>query len=105
MLAARPFNVGRRNQRKFMRRLLIATVILAAAACYAAPPELKTEEQKTLYALGYAVADSLKGFNLTAAELEVVKSGIADGVLLKKAPIETQEYMPKIRELQTTRMA
>jgi FKBP-type peptidyl-prolyl cis-trans isomerase FkpA len=88
-----------------MRRLLLATVIALAASCNAAPPEVKTEEQKTLYALGYAVADNLKPFNLTAAELETVKAGFADGVLQKKAAVEPKDYFPKIRELQTTRLA
>ena len=77
-----------------MRRLLLASAILLTASCNAAPPEMKTEEQKTLYALGYAVADNLKSFNLTAAELEIVKAGFTDGVLQKKAAVEAKEYFP-----------
>jgi FKBP-type peptidyl-prolyl cis-trans isomerase FkpA len=91
-----------------MRRLLIASLALIVAACNAAPPpsaKVETEEQKTLYALGYAVADNLKPFTLTAAELDVVKQGFTDGVLQNKATVEPQEYFPKIRELQTVRMA
>jgi len=88
-----------------MRRLLLASAILLTASCNAAPPEMKTEEQKTLYALGYAVADNLKSFNLTAAELEIVKAGFTDGVLHKKEAVEAKEYFPKIRELQTARAA
>lgn len=91
-----------------MRRLTIASVALIVAACNAAPPppaKVETDEQKTLYALGYAVAENLKPFSLTAAELDVVKQGFADGVLQKKATVEPQEFFPKIRELQTVRMA
>lgn len=88
-----------------MRILLIAFAVLVGISSNAAPPEVKTDDQKTLYALGYAVADNLKQFNLTAAELEVVKSGFTDGVLLKKPTVEPKDFYPKIRELQATRVA
>lgn len=88
-----------------MRRLLLACFVLLAASCNAAPPEVKTDEQKTLYALGFAVADNLKSFELTPAELEIVKAGFADAVLKKKATAEPKDFIPKIRELQTVRMA
>jgi FKBP-type peptidyl-prolyl cis-trans isomerase FkpA/FKBP-type peptidyl-prolyl cis-trans isomerase FklB len=42
---------------------------------------------------------------LTAEELAIVKAGFADGSEKKKATVEPQEFYPKIRELQTTRMA
>ncbi len=88
-----------------MRRLLLAFAILLAASCNAAPPELKTDEQKTLYVLGYAVSDNLKSFNLTPAEIEIVKAGFADGAAQKKPTVEPQPFYPKIRELQTSRVA
>ena len=55
--------------------------MLVAAAAAAAGPELKTDEQKTLYALGLAVSRSLAPFTLTDSEIELVKAGLADGVL------------------------
>jgi FKBP-type peptidyl-prolyl cis-trans isomerase FkpA len=66
-------------------------------------PELKTEEQKTLYALGLAVAGGLAPFALSAADLELVKAGITDGVLNRSRQVELQAYGPKIQELQRSR--
>jgi FKBP-type peptidyl-prolyl cis-trans isomerase FkpA len=91
-----------------MRSTLILLCAVGVAGCNAAAPpapKLETDEQKTLYSLGYAVSDNLKPFDLTAEELEAIKAGFADGVAGKKAVVEPQEYYPKIRELQTKRMA
>jgi FKBP-type peptidyl-prolyl cis-trans isomerase FkpA len=91
-----------------MRRLLLATAVVLTAGCTAATPpaaKVETEEQKTLYALGYAVSDNLKSFDLKPEEAELVKAGFADGIAQKKATAEPQEYMAKLRELNTTRMA
>jgi FKBP-type peptidyl-prolyl cis-trans isomerase FkpA len=68
-----------------------------------AAPELKTEEQKTLYAVGLAVAGSLSSFALSAAELDLVKAGLTDGVLNRRRQVDLQAYGIKIRELQTAR--
>src|SRR5438552_336872 len=57
----------------------IAIVLVLTPVVGAAGPELKTDEQKTLYALGLVIARNLASFNLTKADLEVVEAGIADG--------------------------
>jgi FKBP-type peptidyl-prolyl cis-trans isomerase FkpA len=88
-----------------MRSLFIAVALFVATTAIAAPPDVKTDEQKTLYALGYAVADNLKPFSLTAAELEIVKAGFSDGVLQKKPAVEPKDFYPKIRDLQATRVS
>jgi len=59
--------------------LLVGGAVAPSARAQTAP-ELKTEEQKTLYAIGLAVAGSLSSFALSPAELELVKSGLTDGV-------------------------
>jgi FKBP-type peptidyl-prolyl cis-trans isomerase FkpA/FKBP-type peptidyl-prolyl cis-trans isomerase FklB len=71
----------------------------------AAGPEPTTDEQKTLYALGAAMSQGLASFNLTEAELEMVKVGLSDGVLKKPLKAEVQTYSNKIQELQKARMA
>jgi FKBP-type peptidyl-prolyl cis-trans isomerase FkpA/FKBP-type peptidyl-prolyl cis-trans isomerase FklB len=93
-----------------MRKVLVSSlllVLLAAPAVPAAAPELKTEEQKTLYALGLAIAQNLGSFALTPAELEVVKAGMTDGVAGKEKDrkVDFQVYGPKIQDLQRGRMA
>jgi len=84
----------------------IALVLVLAGAAGAAGPELKTDEQKTLYALGLVIARNLASFYLTAADLKVVEAGIADGILKtepKAADLET--WGPKIQVLATARAA
>jgi FKBP-type peptidyl-prolyl cis-trans isomerase FkpA/FKBP-type peptidyl-prolyl cis-trans isomerase FklB len=90
-----------------MRWLVLGILVLALSApAGAAGQELKTEEEKTLYALGLAVSQGLAAFNLTPAELELVKAGIADGVLKQQPPkVDLQAYGPKVRELQQARLA
>ena len=81
----------------------IVAILVAAPQVFAAGPQLQTEEQKTLYALGLAVSQSLSVFGLTEAELEVVKAGLTDGVLNRERRVDLQTYTPKIQELQRTR--
>jgi FKBP-type peptidyl-prolyl cis-trans isomerase FkpA len=91
-----------------MRKALILAGVLVAAVTTvggAASPELKTEDQKTLYALGLAISRNLGAFTLSEAELDVVKAGLTDGVLNHKALVDLQTYGPKIQELQKTRAA
>ena len=64
---------------------------------------LKTEEDKTLYALGLSVGQSLKTFSLTPAELERVKEGMSDAVTGAKPKVEIQDYMSKLNELAKAR--
>jgi FKBP-type peptidyl-prolyl cis-trans isomerase FkpA len=66
-------------------------------------PQLGTDEQKTLYAVGLAVAGSLSVFALSAADLELVKAGMTDGVLNRQRQVDLQAYGPKIQELQRAR--
>src|SRR5687767_4224565 len=69
-------------------------ILLAASVATAAAPELKTEEQKTLYALGVALSQNLTLFNLTDSELDIVKAGLADGAQRKQTKVDMQTYGP-----------
>ena len=64
-----------------------------------------TEEQKTLYALGLLMSNSLSTFDLKPEELEQVQKGLADGVGGVKPTLNAEEYIPKVQELQRTRQA
>jgi FKBP-type peptidyl-prolyl cis-trans isomerase FkpA/FKBP-type peptidyl-prolyl cis-trans isomerase FklB len=87
--------------RKLMTALLVLLIIATAAG--ATTLELKTDEQKTLYALGLLISQNLSTFGLTEAEVEIVKAGIADGVLGKEKKVELQTYGPKVQALQQAR--
>src|SRR5213593_433017 len=84
--------------------LVLALLFVTAASGAAAQPELKTDEQKTLYALGLVLAQNLGQFALSPAELEIVKAGLTDGVTSKDKKVDLQTYGPKIQELQKTRV-
>jgi len=92
-----------------MRKAFVMTLVLslagAACASKAATPtvDLKTEEQKTLYALGLVMSDNLATFNLSEAEVEYVKAGFTDGALKHKRQVELTVYGPKLRELAQSR--
>src|SRR5262249_30389047 len=87
-------------------RVSISTVIISLcvglASAFAAP-EPTNDDQKTLYALGLAISQSLGSFMLNDSELELVKSGLTDGVLKRPAKVDLQVFGPKIQQLQTSR--
>jgi len=83
--------------------LSVVLVMAAAAVSGAAGPELKTDDQKTLYALGLVISQNLASFNLSAADLEPVLAGVSDGVLKKEYKVDVQTYAPKISQLQASR--
>jgi len=85
-----------------LRSLLSALCLLLAVTGYAAEAP-KTEDQKTLYAIGLSVGRTLAPFNLTAAELEIVKQGLTDSVAGNKPSVELNAYNNKIQELARAR--
>jgi FKBP-type peptidyl-prolyl cis-trans isomerase FkpA len=91
-----------------MRRGLVVSVVamaIAASTARAAGPEPKTDEEKAIYALGVALSRNLGSFNLTEAELELVKAGLTDGVLNREKKADFDAYAPKIQQLQQARAA
>lgn len=81
------------------------TVCSADAAKPAAAPVPTTEEQKTLYALGFLMSQSLNTFELKPEELAMVQKGITDGVTNAKPVVTAEEYIPKVQALQQARLA
>ncbi|GFE58601.1 FKBP-type peptidyl-prolyl cis-trans isomerase [Geobacter sp. AOG1] len=87
-----------------MHRLIVTVLIalLSSPAFAGEPPKMDVE--KTLYAVGLTVARQLAVFNLTPAELEVVKRGVTDGVTGTKPEVELSAYSEKVQELARTRI-
>ncbi|MGE3152359.1 MAG: FKBP-type peptidyl-prolyl cis-trans isomerase [Nitrospiraceae bacterium] len=83
--------------------IMSAVIGLGLTGGVAAAADPTTDDQKTLYALGLAISQSLGTFALSEAELEFVKSGITDGVLKKPAKVDFQAFGPKVKQLQTAR--
>jgi FKBP-type peptidyl-prolyl cis-trans isomerase FkpA/FKBP-type peptidyl-prolyl cis-trans isomerase FklB len=82
--------------------VLAAVVSLGGSSAFAAS-DPANDEQKTLYALGLAISQSLTPFSLSEGELEFVKAGMADGVLNRKARVDFQAFAPKVQQLQKAR--
>jgi FKBP-type peptidyl-prolyl cis-trans isomerase FkpA len=91
------------SMRKMFSVLLTGLCLLISSSVFAADPT--TDEQKTLYALGLAMSQRLGSFNLSEAELEMVKMGLTDGVLKRPEKVNVQEFMPKVEQLAQTRLA
>ena len=83
--------------------LLAPTLARAQASKHAPVPQ--TEDEKTLYVLGYAEGQRLSVFTLSPAELELVKKGLTDAIMGSKPAVDPQTYLPKVGELAKTRGA
>ena len=66
---------------------------------------LKSDDQKTLYTLGYYLGSKLAPFSLSAGELKTVQMGLSDSVLGKKPQADISVYGPKINDLAAAREA
>jgi FKBP-type peptidyl-prolyl cis-trans isomerase FkpA len=74
----------------------------AAAKPKPAAAALATGEEKIAYSLGLSIYRSLMRFDLTAAELEVLKRGLDDAAAGKPA-VKLDEWGPKIESLAQAR--
>ena len=78
------------------------TLVCCLTAPVLAQPKLDTEDQKTVYAIGLALAQSLQPYYLTPAEIDLVKAGLTDG-LTDKGKVDLKEYRVKVQELAQAR--
>jgi FKBP-type peptidyl-prolyl cis-trans isomerase FkpA len=67
-------------------------------------PALTTDDEKTIYALGLSIYRSLAQFDLSPAELEIVKRALSDAAAGKPA-VEITTWGPKIDPLAKARAA
>ncbi len=65
---------------------------------------LTTDDEKTIYALGLSIYRSLTSFDLSAAEIELVKRALTDASL-KQPAVELSEWGPKLQGLSTARQS
>jgi FKBP-type peptidyl-prolyl cis-trans isomerase FkpA len=84
----------------------IALALSLVAAAAGAQTNLKTDDEKSLYSIGYIVGSrNLSTLNLKPAELKLVQQGLADGATGKKAAVDTDAQQPKLNEFAQTRTA
>jgi FKBP-type peptidyl-prolyl cis-trans isomerase FkpA len=78
---------------------LSALLGIGFSGARAAAADFANDEQKTLYAIGVALSQSLHDFSLSGAELEIVKSGLSDAVLKRPLKVDMQTHGPKIEQM------
>ena len=83
--------------------MLLLLIEWSGATARAADPT--NDDQKTMYALGVIISQSLAPFTLTESELEFVRAGMTDGVLKKPSKVDLPTYGPKVNQLQQARAA
>jgi FKBP-type peptidyl-prolyl cis-trans isomerase FkpA/FKBP-type peptidyl-prolyl cis-trans isomerase FklB len=93
-----------------MKKVVLAVVVsVVGLGCgmksQSAAVELKTDDQKTLYALGLVMSDNLASFALSEGDLEIVKAGLTDGVLKHTRQVDLAVYGPKLGAMAQSRAA
>src|SRR5215470_9517167 len=89
----------------------VAALTVSLSACKASgqtaatSAELKTEDEKTLYAIGLMMGGNLKALRLTPEELAKVKQGLDDSVSGAKPQVELDAYGPKFQTFAQGRIA
>lgn len=85
-----------------MKKTFIAVLCaLSASASFSAD---MTDEQKTVYSIGAIIGKQVSVFNLSPAELELVKKGLTDSIKGDKLAVDLETYGPKVQELANKRM-
>jgi FKBP-type peptidyl-prolyl cis-trans isomerase FkpA len=92
-----------RHRYRFMDGILVAVLLLLLSVPSFASDVPKTEQEKTLYALGLLISRSLTPFQLTPPELEFVKQGMTDGVTGKAPAVDLGAYNSKVQEMARAR--
>jgi FKBP-type peptidyl-prolyl cis-trans isomerase FkpA len=90
-----------------MRKALtiLTLTLIAYGTTVMAQPALQSDQDKTLYALGLAIGNNVKGFHLSQAELALVTAGLSDAALGKESKVDINTYRPKIQALAQERMS
>ncbi len=94
---------------KYIIVLIAASGLLALSACDkmksggGSNPSLKTDDDKTVYAIGMDVGSKMKTLQLSDKELAILKMGITDGAKGEEGKVDPREYIPKVGQLIKTR--
>jgi len=94
------------------RTLFLATGFALTVAAVTPPPsaraetKLATDDEKTLYVLGYTLSGKLGPFQgLSGTELDALLAGLRDGIGNAKPQVDINQYGPKISSLAQARSA
>jgi FKBP-type peptidyl-prolyl cis-trans isomerase FkpA len=85
--------------------VIMITLLGGVSAGTAGAADPSTDDQKTMYALGMIISQSLTRFALSESELDFVRAGMTDGVLKKTPKVDLPTYGPKVNQVQQARAA
>lgn len=88
-----------------IRPFAVAVSLALCTTAALAQPDLETDQDKTLYALGQAIGSNIGQFDLTAEEVEIVAAGMSDAVLGRPSKVDLEAYVPRIQALVQQRAA
>mgnify|MGYP003684486639 CR=1 FL=1 len=66
--------------------------------------KLKTEDDKTFYAMGFMLGSNLQRLNLSDHELSALYKGVIASAKAQKAEVDMKIYQPKIQQMFKSRM-
>jgi FKBP-type peptidyl-prolyl cis-trans isomerase FkpA len=90
--------------KKILASLLILAVTVSCQEKGTSSVKLKTEDDKTFYAMGFMLGTNLQRLNLNDHELSALQKGIIASAKNQKSEVEMQIYQPKIQEMFKKRM-
>jgi len=67
--------------------------------------ELSSDDEKTIYAVGFVMARNLEPFNLSEAEIKILEQGISEGANKRESRVDLATQAPKIAALAKQRAA
>jgi len=77
----------------------------SSGASASSSPELTTDDQKSIYTLGIAMARNLEPFNLSEEELKILEQGLDDGSMHRTPKVDFEVQAPKISAFAKERAA
>ncbi len=76
----------------------------APAGTAAMASALDTDDEKTVYALGLVIGDSIRQFDLTGEEIAIVQQGLGDSLAKRPPKVALQEFGPRIKAFESARV-
>jgi FKBP-type peptidyl-prolyl cis-trans isomerase FkpA len=80
-----------------MRTMLMAaaaSLLLSPEAARAAEPPIRTDDQKTVYAIGRQIGQGVRNLALSPQELEILKRGLSDAYRGVQPPVSLDRHGP-----------
>ena len=88
-----------------MRNLLLLGILITSVATAALAADPQTDDQKAFYAIGASMAKQLAPLQpMTPQEIELLTSGLTDGLSGKPLKASPEAFGPKIQEIAKARM-